>query len=149
MAKRVLVPLDRSRSAEAVLPLVTALARGEGAAVRLLLVAPVPESRVSADGRTVAYADQEMARLEAEGLDYLRAVKMSFGPVGGVDCVVRYGDPVEAILAEAAAFGADLIAVTTEGRGAVRRALLGSVAEQVVSKAAAPVVLLRPGRPRA
>lgn len=87
------------------------------------------------EGRTVAYADREMARLEAEGLDYLHPVKMRFGPLGGVDCAVRFDDPVEEILREAEAFGADLIAVTTEGRGAVRRSLLGSVAEQVVRKA--------------
>jgi nucleotide-binding universal stress UspA family protein len=146
MAKRVLVPLDQSQAAETILPLVSAIARGDGASVRLLLVTPVPESRVSAEGRTVAYADQEMARLEAEGLDYLHAVKMGFGPVGGVDCAVRFGDPVEEILREAEAFGADLIAVTTEGRGAVRRALLGSVAEQVVRTADTPVMLMRPGR---
>jgi len=146
MAKRVLVPLDQSRAAEAILPLVSAIARGDGALVRLVLVAPVPENRVSAEGRTVAYADQEMARLEAEGLDYLRAVKMKFGPIGGVDCAVRFGDPVDEILQEARAFGADLIAVTTEGRGAVRRALLGSVAEQLVRKAGAPVMLMRPDR---
>jgi nucleotide-binding universal stress UspA family protein len=149
VAKRILVPLDQSRAAEIVLPLVSAIARGDGAAVRLLLVAPRPENRVSKEGQTVAYADQEMARLEAEGLDYLHPVKMRFGPLGGVDCAVRFGDPVEEILREAEAFGADLIAVTTEGRGAVRRALLGSVAEQVVRKADAPVMLVRPGRSRA
>jgi nucleotide-binding universal stress UspA family protein len=36
--------------------------------------------------------------------------------------------------------------VTTEGRSAVGRTLLGSVAEQVVRKADAPVMLIRPGR---
>jgi nucleotide-binding universal stress UspA family protein len=148
MAKKILVPLDQSHAAETILPLVSAIARGDGAVVRLLLVAPMPENRVSKEGQTVAYVDQEMARLEAEALDYLRPVKMQFGPVSGVDCAVRFGDPVEEILREAEAFGADLIAVTTEGRGAVRRALLGSVAEQVVRKADAPVMLVRPGRER-
>lgn len=146
MAKRILVPLDRSRPAEIVLPLVSAIARGDGATVRLLLVAPVPGNRVSEDGRVVAYADQEMTRVEAEGLDYLRAVKMQFGPVGGVECAVRFGDPVAEILREAEEFGADLIAVTTEGRSAVGRTVLGSVAEQIVRKADTPVVLMRPGR---
>lgn len=146
MAKRMLVPLDRSRTAEIILPLVSAIARGEGATVRLLLVAPMPGNRVSEDGRVVAYADQEMTRLEAEGLDYLRALKMQFGPAGGVECAVRFGDPVAEILREAEEFGADLIAVTTEGRSAVGRTVLGSVAEQVVRKADAPVVLMRPGR---
>ncbi len=146
MAKRILVPLDQSPAAEVVVPLVADMARGNGATVRLLHVAPVPRNRVSEQGRVVAYADEEMARLEAEGLDYLRTAELQFDGAGDVDCVVRFGDPTAEILEEAEAFGADLIAVTTEGRSAVGRTVLGSVAEQVVRKADAPVMLLRPGR---
>src|SRR5678816_4224408 len=80
-----------------------------------------------------------MARLEAEGLDYLQTVEMQFGSSGDVECVVRFGDPVDEILREADGFGADLIAVTTEGRSALGRVVLGSVAEEVVRKADAPV----------
>jgi nucleotide-binding universal stress UspA family protein len=67
MAKRILVPLDRSDLAESIMPLVADLAPGADATVRLLHVAPVPENVVSTEGRLVAYADQEMERLEAEG----------------------------------------------------------------------------------
>src|SRR4029450_10996780 len=38
------------------------LARGSGGHVRLLQVYPVPEHRVSTEGRVVAFADQEMDR---------------------------------------------------------------------------------------
>jgi len=146
MAKRILVPLDQSPVAEIVVPLVADIARGGGASVRLLLVAPVPEKRLGQGGRVLAYADQEMERLETEGLDYLRTVEMLLDGAGDVESVVRFGDPVTEILREAEAFGADLIAVTTEGRSAVGRTLLGSVAEQVVRKAEAQVMLVRPGR---
>jgi nucleotide-binding universal stress UspA family protein len=145
MAKRILVPLDQSHAAEIVVPLVAAIAHGSGATVCLLLVAPAPQNRESEEGRVVAY-HQEMARLEAEGLDYLRAVEMQLGEAADVECVVRFGDPVAEILREADAFGADLIAVTTEGRSAVGRMVLGSVAAQVVREAEAPVLLMRPGR---
>jgi nucleotide-binding universal stress UspA family protein len=47
-------------------------------------------------------------------------------------------------LAEAEAFDADLIAVTTRCRSGVSRTLLGSVAEQVLRKARPAVMLLRP-----
>jgi hypothetical protein len=67
MAKRILVPLDRSRMAESVLPLVIAIARGTGAAMRLLLVEPLPETRVSKDGRVVAYADQRKRAWKRKG----------------------------------------------------------------------------------
>jgi nucleotide-binding universal stress UspA family protein len=146
MAKRILVPLDQSRAAEVVVPLVAEIGRGSGATVRLLQVAPAPQKRVSEQGRVLAYADEEMARLEAEGLDYLRTVEMQLDGAADVECVVRFGDPAAEILLEADAFGADLIAVTTEGRSAVGRTLLGSVAEQVVRKADAQVMLIRPGR---
>lgn len=145
MAKKILVPLDQSIEAEAVVPLVAAAARGGGGCVRLLSVRPVPQNRVNEEGRVVAYADQEMARLEAEGLDYLATVRTQLGMID-VECVVRFGDPIEEILREAEAFGADLIAVTTKGRSALGRAMLGSVAEQVVRKAEPAVMLMRPGR---
>lgn len=145
MAKRILVPLDQSVLAEGVLPLVDDLARGEGAVVRLLYVAPAPHTRVSGDGLVVAYADQEMQRLEAEGRDYLSKAEVQLGGVT-VECVVRFGDPLDEILREAAAFDADLITVTTAGRSGLSRAILGSVAEQVMRKAEVPVLLLRPGR---
>ena len=54
MAKRILVPLDRSPVAEIVVPIVAA--RASGATVRLLHVEPVPESRVNEEARVVAYA---------------------------------------------------------------------------------------------
>jgi len=146
MAKRILVPLDESVAAEAVVPLVAAIARDSGATVRLLRVSRMPENRVTGDGRVVAYADQEMARLESEGIDYLRTVEMHLDRGCDVDCVVRFGDAVAEILDEAEEFGADLIAVTTAGRSALGRTVLGSVAEQVVRKAEAPVILMRPAR---
>lgn len=144
MAKRVLVPLDQSVPAEAVVPLVGDLARGAGATIRLLQVAPVPEALVNTQGRVVVYVHQEMQRLEAEALDYLRAVEARLDGVP-VEVAIRFGDPVEEILHEVDAFGADLVALTTEGRSALGRAVFGSVAEAVFRKAQAPVLLYHPG----
>jgi nucleotide-binding universal stress UspA family protein len=145
MAKRILVPLDQSPVAEAVVPLVADVARGAQATVRLMHVAPVPENLVSHEGRTVVYADQEMSRLEAEGLDYLRAVEVHFEGAA-VDSVVRFGEPLKEILLEADAFDADMVAVTPSGKGGLSRALLGSVAEQVFRKAPMAVLLYRSPR---
>ena len=146
MAKQILVPLDRSSSAETILPLVAAMARGVGSTVRLLVVAPVPTNLESSDGRIVAYADQEMARIEAEALDYLRSAAIALCGAPDIQYVVRFGDAVSEILREADECGADLIAVTTQGRSAVGRVVLGSVAEEIVRRADAPVMMVRPGR---
>jgi universal stress protein A len=145
MAKRILVPLDQSVTAEMVIPLVADAARGGGGTVRLLHVAPVPGPRVTTEGRVLAYADQEMERLEAEGLDYLHSVEVHLDGVP-VESLVRFGDPVTEILREAEDFGADLIAVTTTGRSGLRRVALGSVAEQVFRKAEVAVMLYHASR---
>lgn len=141
--KRIVVPLDASPVAESVLPVVADLARAGGATIRLLRVEPTPDNCVGPDGRVVAYADQEMARLEAEGLDYLGTVATRLGGLPVESCV-RFGDPFDEILKEAHAFDADLIAVTTAGRSGLGRAVLGSVADRVFRKADAPVLLYRP-----
>ncbi len=143
MAKRILVPVNPTPAAESVASLIADLARGSGATVRLLRVAPLPESVVSEDGRVIAYADQEMARLEAEGLNVLRAVEANLEGVP-VERVVRFGEPIEEILLEADAFGADLIAVTTGNRSWLSRAVRPGVAERVFRKAEVPVMLVRP-----
>lgn len=145
MAKRVLVPLDETAAAEGVVGLVADLAKGGGASVRLLHVAPVPDNIVS-DGKIVAYADQEGARLENEGMDYLRAIEARLGVPA--ECVVRFGEPVREILTEADAFGADLIVMSTQAASGLSRVVLGSVAELVLRKAAAPVMLYRAARER-
>ncbi|HEV8640215.1 MAG TPA: universal stress protein [Methylomirabilota bacterium] len=142
MAKRILVPLDGEGAAEALVPLVGALARGVGSSVRLLRVFPVPETVVGAHGRTVAYVDQEMARLTAEGLDDLRRLEAQLHGVP-VESVVRFGDPVEETLVEAEAFGADLLALATANRGRLRRLLAPGAAERIARKAPLPVLLLR------
>ncbi len=145
MAKRILVPLDQSLVAESVLPLIADAAQGGGAAVCLLHVSPVPPSQEDEHGRVLAYADQEMTRVENETLDYLRSIETRFGEIP-VECRVRFGDPVTEILEEAAAFNADLIAVATEGRSGIGRVALGSVAERVFRRAETAVMLISPGR---
>jgi nucleotide-binding universal stress UspA family protein len=143
MIKRALVPIDRSDAAEDILPVVAALAT-TGSTIRLIHVAPIPENVVTPEGRTIAYSDQEMARVQALWSDALRDTAARVH--GAVDHVVRFGDPVSEILAEATAFGADTIVVTTSTRSSVRRALLGSVAEAMLRQARVGVLLYRPPR---
>ena len=103
MAKRILVPLDRSEASRSVLPMVADMARGSGGTVRLLHVARIPTERVSDDGRVVAYVNQEMERIEYSRLDYLKEAEAGLEGVP-VESVVRFGDPAEEIVREADAF---------------------------------------------
>jgi len=143
MAKRILVPLDGSDSAEAAAALAADLARGSGGEVRLLHVQPVPEHRVTDTGRVVAYADQEMERLDAEGRDYLESVEARLGPVPA-ESVVRFGEPDREILVEADAYGADLIVLTTPRRGWLERFTGRGLGEKLLHTSPVPVVLVRP-----
>jgi len=142
MAKRILVPLDGSESAEVAATLAADLARGSGGDARLLQVHPVPEQRVSSFGRVVAYADQEMERVAAEGRDYLESVEARLAPVV-TESIVRFGEPAQEILVEAEAFDADLIVLTTGRHGWLSRIRGGGLGERLLHASPVPVVLVR------
>ncbi len=58
---------------------------------------------------------------------------------------VRLGSPEREIVAAAKDLHADLVCITTHGRGGIARVLLGSVAEMIVRHAPCPVLTVRPG----
>ena len=144
MFGKILVPLDGSPLAEAILPQVTELARVHGAELILLRVA-------LAHG--FPGADPTEAQLEAvrEGEKYLEGVEKELASRGlRASRVVRYGHAAEEILDHAAFGGIDLIAMSTHGRTGVGRWVLGSVAEKVLRASSTPLLLLRaPGAPTA
>lgn len=140
MAKRILLPLDRSDESGAVLTIVADMARSSGATVRLLHVAPVPRERVTDDGRVVVYANQEMERVESERRAFLKTAEALLDGVP-VETVVRFGNAAEEILLEADVFGADLIAVTAHRRGWFRN-ILNSVVGKLFRRSVVPVLVL-------
>jgi nucleotide-binding universal stress UspA family protein len=142
MAKKILTPIDGREQNESIVPVVAALARGAGSTVRLLRVFPVPENVIDPSGRTIAYVDQEMSRLTAEGLDQLAHIEAELQGIP-VERVVRFGEPAEEIRLEAEAFNADLVTLATTQRSRLRSALLPGVAERVVREAAVPTLVLR------
>jgi nucleotide-binding universal stress UspA family protein len=142
MAKRILVPVDAREAHETIVPVVAALARDSGATVRLLRVFPLPQRVVGSDGRTVAYVDQEMARLESAGRQDLERIEAQMHGVP-VETVVRFGEPSEEIVLEAEVFGADLIALGADRQGYLRTALAPGVANRVAMKAPVPTLTLR------
>ena len=142
MAKRILTPIDARERRETIVPVVAALARETGAAVRLLRVFPVPGRVIGNHGQTVAFSDQEMARLTHEGLSDLRHLEADLSGVP-VDAVVRFGDPVEEIVLEAEAFDAALVALTADQQGYLRTALAPGVADRVARRVAVPTLNLR------
>jgi len=144
MARTILVPLDDAPESATVLDTVREIARAEDATVRLLHVAPRPEAVVNDEGRVIAYADQESARVEHEVVDYLHRL---LGRLTGVrtEFTVRFGDPVEEIVREAESENVELIAMATHRRTGAARLIGGSVAETVERATTRPVLLVRYG----
>jgi nucleotide-binding universal stress UspA family protein len=56
---------------------------------------------------------------------------------------VEIGDPGSMLCLVAEELGADIVVVGSRGRGAIRRALMGSVSTHVVNNAPCPVVVVR------
>lgn len=124
---RLLVPLDGSADAESILGALLPLA--ERRPLRLTLLGAVPEgASLHETKKYLARAEQALRR---PGID--------------VRLETRPGDPASAILAHSISVPSDLIAMATHGRSGVRRALMGSVTEQVLRRATVPLMACRPG----
>ena len=132
MYKRALIPLDGSMVAETIVPFALQIAGPLDMEITLLRVV-VPTSVDDVD------------RLCIDAQEYLSAVAAELRAKGvRGDTQVRVGDDaVGEILTGAREVGADLIAMTTHGRGGLGRLLFGSVAEAVLRQAEIPVFLMR------
>jgi len=145
--RRLLVPLDGSGAAEEVLRHALALGELCGASYLLLQVEAPPAARRGAAG--VAEVEEARAGQAAQRyLDYV-ATRLRDRGLEVETRVVVDPCPAEAILATAAAAGADLIALTLHGEGGKQRRLLGSVADKVIRASTLPLLVFRPrgGRP--
>jgi len=136
MLEKILVPLDGSVTAEAVLPHVRRLLRRHDSEVFLLGVANPPST------------EDPMAMLEASlaaSREYIMGVKDRLEKQGvRVKAEARVGPPAGTILDVAEEEGVSLIALATHGRTGVKRALFGSVAEHVLRQSPVPVLAVRP-----
>jgi nucleotide-binding universal stress UspA family protein len=137
MFNRILVPVDGSSFAEAAVPAAISLAGRSGGEVHLLRVleSPPPDVMPQFDP-----PDRESARA------YLQALAQSTDaePPTRVSFSVREGAPVDQIANAAREWRADLVVMSTHGRGGVSRLWLGSVADRFLRGAALPVLLIRP-----
>lgn len=90
---------------------------------------PPPGFFAAVDERSRKLLEEERAQVQHPGLPV--EVKSLEGPPG--DAIAHFAESQ----------GADLIVVGTRGRGAVRRVLLGSVADRLVHVANRPVLVVR------
>jgi nucleotide-binding universal stress UspA family protein len=144
MYNYILVPLDGSKRAEAILPHVEELARRYDAQVILLQVVesvPVP---VGPEGTPGAVQQQEFERQTEQAISYLTGVQEKFRArdIEARTCVY-YGPVVQAIINAAECEYADLVAMASHGRSGLTQVFYGSVAVGVLHRIDRPLLLVR------
>ncbi|HLJ66458.1 MAG TPA: universal stress protein [Chloroflexota bacterium] len=149
----IVVALDGSREAEAVMPAVEPIARAFNSKITFVCaLVPVEDTPTGAMALSEAgtastllesvYETHDLIREEDDS--YLAGAK-TFWTARGLDVECR--EPrmraPEAIIEIAREQDADLIALATHARGGIARTMRGSVADEVVRTASCPVLLVR------
>lgn len=141
----VLTPIDGSERALAAVPWAARLAGPQGTVVLLRVLPAQPGHRAP---RTAESDDDGVRRAQAAWADAAQAeldeAAQAHDELGvTVERSVVTGEPDEEIVAAAGRRGADLIAMASHGRGAIGRAIFGSVADRVARTATVPVLIVR------
>ena len=141
MYTRMLIPLDGSKTAEAVLPYARTLARKLNLAVELLGVIDVVALATQVSRGSGRYFDTLISNSVLSSEAYLKRIAETF-PNSKVKGTTEKGRPEEAIL-EKASEDTTLITMATHGRSGINRFLLGSIAEKVLRAVTSPILLVR------
>jgi nucleotide-binding universal stress UspA family protein len=146
MFKHLLVTLDGSPRAEAVIPHAIDIAKTMGAEVTLLRVVDAANSDWSERGAIgksqsstsikSTYVDQAAAYLE-------RVAEQLRGAGVATHSVVKQGQPAKQIVATAKEADADAITMATHSRRGLNKLMFGSVAEEVLHESQLPILLVR------
>lgn len=164
---RVLIAVDDSEQAEAVVNTLSPWLRRSEAEVHLVSVVDMTHVKAASRAGEPAFqatpsfrgpSDQQpppraaethgqaLERVRVEREQALRKLVLdSMNDLGVEVHVISGDDTAEAIAAYGPELGADMLAVGTHGRSGITRALMGSVAEQVVRKSEIPVIVVREG----
>jgi len=136
--QRVLVPTDFSALGNRAIPFAySTLYRG--GAVCLFHVLEQTRSKARKGDRTLKKLEQQLrALIPSEAKARWISTKVE---------VASSGKPSTAICQAAERFGADLICIGSHGRSGLSRAVLGSVAQDVMARSHLPVLVIRPPIP--
>jgi len=144
---RALVPLDGSARSESVLRIVRPLLSENGSLTLLQTVPPLTPGGYPYMPHTVR-EEKDQEEIKNAAMSYLegKARELEGGGRTVSVSVVTSNQPAVAILRRAEADAAQLIAMSTTGRGGAARLILGSVADKVVRGSSVPVLVYRDPR---
>lgn len=144
MLTLVVVPLDGSAFGEQALPTALRIAEREHAELELVHVFErIPPYRVQGAPPIDPTLDADLRKESASYLDSVAGWLRGKASVP-VTATLLDGPVAETLDAHIAERHADLVVMTTHGRGGLSRLWLGSVAAEVVRGSRAPVLLIRP-----
>ena len=137
--KNILVPIDFSTHAEHALDYACELAKKLDATVHLVnaIGAAIPELTVTLTGSMF----ETLRRNNTASLERLAEPRRGIATIGKL--VVTDGEARDGILAAALEVHADMIVMGTHGSRGIARAVRGSVAEDIIRRAACPVLTVR------
>jgi nucleotide-binding universal stress UspA family protein len=149
--RRMLVALDGTKSAEAILPQVAALAEQWGKdVVQIILIRTCEPHVVSSDYPSdldlswEARVSQENLKCKLVAGSYLANIEKRFREAGfKVRSELPLGSPSQEIISSAAKNRANLIAMVIHGRSGISRWAYGNTAEEVMIGARTPILLVR------
>ncbi|MBW2288523.1 MAG: universal stress protein [Deltaproteobacteria bacterium] len=140
--QNIIVPIDFSPISEVVLDIAKILAQCFSARLWLIHVASPDPDFVGYDAGPQSVRDQLAEHLREEH-QRLQATAAELREAGiETTALLIQGATADKILAEADHHAADLIVMGSHGHGAMHRALMGSVSERVLRKAACPVTII-------
>jgi len=143
MFEKILVPLDGSALAQAILPYVMIVARGFHSRVILFHVAEAALDHEAPEQKT--YADETMERMRPLAENYLVGVADEFRREGiDVETKVVKGRAAAQIVEHAEQENVGLIAMSTHGRSGLARWVMGSGIDKILRACEQPVLLVRP-----
>ena len=144
MYKKILVPLDGSKRAEAILPHVEEMAQlYEAKVIFVRVLEPIPFVS-GPEGMPITLRQQELELRRKDAEQYLKARQGQFREKGiEAKAVVFQGPVVEAIADAAEREDVDLIAIASHGRSGLSQCFYGSVASGVLNRADRPLLVVR------
>ena len=144
MYKKILVPLDGSKRAEAILPHVKNLALRFKSKIIFFIVIEQRHFVGYDEAIWVKEHDEKRDHQIKETKSYLDSIQKQFREKGiKVKTLIGYGPIVKAILDVAKIESADLLAMASHGRSGVPGTFYGSISAGVLQRIDRPMLLIR------
>lgn len=146
MFNEIVVPVDGSPFGELALPVALGVACKSGGEVRIVtVVTPLPLDITRGEPGSVEEGRLKLARDHAASYQAELQKRMILSGCDiPISCHVETGSVVAKLDDHARNAKADLLVMTTHGRGSLRRAWLGSVADGLLRRTPCPILAIRP-----